>query len=142
MQSMLERLENRTLFSSPHFLSGPTFIDNGTTLEATGTIAGLGNQNVTVVLDAQGTATILWHNPAGNVAPGQTKNVDVSGQQTITNVKNGRISFDVTTTPPTAPTSGGPNGKWTAQVTDVTFNSATLIVSQGGQTVLTATQTF
>ena len=140
MRSLIENLEGRTLFSSPHYVVDPTFTDNGTTLTATGSVAGLGNEDVTVVLTAQGSATIICRNPAGNVAPGQTKDVTVSGSQTITDVKNGRVDYNVTTKAPTAPADSCPNPKWSAAVTDVTFNSATVIVQQGGQTVLTTTQ--
>ena len=140
MRSLIENLEGRTLFSSPHYVVDPTFTDNGTTLTATGSVAGLGNEDVTVVLTAKGSATIICTNPGGNVAPGQTKDVTVSGSQTITDVKNGRVDYNVTTVAPTAPADSCPNPKWTASVTDVTFNSATVIVQQGGQTVLTTTQ--
>jgi len=138
MQSLLEELESRQLMSSPHYVVGPTFTDNGTTLTATGSVAGLGNDDVTVTLDATGTATVVGVNPAGNVAPGQTQNVNVSGQQVITDVKNGRVNFSVTTIPPTASAASLPNPKWTPVVTDVDFTSATLNVVQGGQTVLTS----
>ena len=140
MRSLIENLEGRTLFSSPHYVVDPTFTDNGTTLTATGSVAGLGNEDVTVVLTAKGSATIICTNPGGNVAPGQTKDVTVSGSQTITDVKNGRVDYNVTTVAPTAPADSCPNPKWTAAVTDVTFDSATVIVQQGGQTVLTTTQ--
>jgi len=142
VSNTLESLESRLCMSSPHYVVGPTFTDNGTTLSASGSVAGLGNEDVTVLLNAQGTATIICFNPAGKVAPGQTKDVNVSGSQTITDVKNGRVNFNVTTAEPVAPADSCPNPKWTPQVTDVNFNSATLIVQQGGETVLTSTQTF
>jgi hypothetical protein len=122
--------------------SAPCSPDNGTTLSASGSVAGLGNDDVTVLLNARGTGTIVCTNPAGNVAPGQTRDVNVSGSQTITDVKNGRVNFNVTTAEPVAPPDACPNPKWTARVTNVDFNSATLIVQQGGETVLTSTKTF
>lgn len=122
--------------ASPHFVKGPTLTDNGNTLTATGSIAGLGNEDVTVTLDATGTATIICTNPAGNVAPGQTRTVDVIGEQTITDVKNGRVNFNVTTLEPTAPQDACPNRKWTPSITDVNFTDATLTVEQGGAVVL------
>ena len=142
MNAFAEGLESRRLMASPHFVVGPIFTDQGSTLNASGSVAGLGNEDVTVLLTAQGTATIICSNPAGNVAPGQTRDVDVSGSQTITDVKNGRVNFNVTTIAPTAPADACPNGKWTAAVTNVDFNSATLIVQQGGEDVLTVTETF
>ena len=95
-----------------------------------------------MLLNAQGTATIICTNPAGKVAPGQTRDVNVSGSQTITGVKNGRVNFSVTTIAPTAPANACPNRKWTAAVTNVDLSSATLIVEQGGEDVLTVTETF
>jgi hypothetical protein len=139
MQTMFECLEDRKLMASPHFVVGPTFTDNGTTLTSTGSVAGLGNEDVTVLLSATGTATIIGVNPAGKVAPGQNREVNVSGSQTITDVKNGRVNFSVTTIAPTAPADALPNPKWTPIVTDVDFSSATLTVEQGGEVVLTET---
>ena len=139
MNTFLHELESRRLMANPHFVVDPVFTDRGTTLTASGSVAGLGNEDVTVVLNAQGTATIVCRNPAGHVAPGQTRDVDVSGSQTITDVKNGRVNFSVTTVAPTAPADACPNAKWTAAVTDVQFNSATLIIAQGGQQVLSET---
>lgn len=142
MNTFLQELESRRLMANPHFVVDPVFTDRGTTLTASGSVAGLGNEDVTVVLNAQGTATIVCRNPAGHIAPGQTRDVDVSGSQTITDVKNGRVNFNVTTVAPQAPADACPNRKWTARVTNVDFNSATLIVQQGGEDVLTVTEDF
>src|SRR5688572_19574520 len=139
MNAFAEGLESRRLMASPHFVVGPIFTDQGSTLNASGSVAGLGNEDVTVLLNAQGTATIICTNPGGNVAPGQTKDVNVSGSQTITDVKNGRVNFKVA---PEAPADACPNRQWTPSVTNVDFNSATLIVQQGGEDVLTVTETF
>ena len=139
MHTMFQDLEDRRLMSSPHYVVGPTFTDNGTTLTATGSVAGLGNEDVTVTLDATGTAKIIGVNPAGKVAPGQSKVVNVSGATTITDVKNGRVDFSVTTIEAEAPTDALPNPKWTAVITDVDFSSATLSVEQGGEVVLSDT---
>ncbi len=78
---------------NPHFVVGPTFSVVRGALRATGSAAGLGNQDVTVTLTATGVTTCT--NRGGNVPPGQTE--EVSGGQTITDVKNGRVDFDVTT---------------------------------------------
>ena len=66
------------LAANPHFLRGPTFTDNGTTVTTTGTIAGLGNQDVTVQVLASGTGTVTCTNPAGKVAPGQDQEINTS----------------------------------------------------------------
>lgn len=125
--------------ANPHYVVEPTFTDNGTTVTAAGKIAGVGNQDVTFVLTASGSATVICTNPGGNVAPGQTQQVTTSGTTTITPTKNGNVVFSVTTQEPPQPTdatdAGCPNDKWTASIQDVDFSSATLEVFQGGQEI-------
>lgn len=116
--------------ANPHFVVGPNFTTVNGALRATGSIAGLGNADVTVVLTATGVTTCT--NRGGNVPPGQTETV--SGSQTITDVKNGRVNFDVTTA-----SVSNPCPDRMRPVT--TFTSATLTVSQGGQVVLQASFT-
>jgi hypothetical protein len=132
------------LAANPHFLRGPMFTDNGTTVTTTGTIAGLGNQDVTVEVLASGTGEVTCQNPTGRRAPGQDQEINTSGSQTGLEVKNGKVTFSVTTLPPAQPTdatdAGCPNDKWTATITDVEFTSATINVFQGGRLVFTQTQ--
>jgi hypothetical protein len=133
--------------ANPHFVGAPTFTDNGNTITATGSVAGLGNQNVRVVLTATGTASVVCRNPAGNRAPGQDTAVSASGSQLITDVKNGRINFNVTTLAPSNPDPAEvcPNRKWTARITNVDFESATLQIFQPPNSttpVLSRTFTF
>jgi hypothetical protein len=131
------------LAASPHFVGGVSFRDLGTTLRASGSIAGLGNENIDVQLSATGTASVVCINPGGNRAPGQDTTVNVSGTVSNLEVKNGRVNFSVTTTAPTVTSAACPNGKWTARVTDVSFTSATITVIQpAGSGTVVLTETF
>lgn len=134
------------LAANVHFVNGPTFTDNGTTLTVTGKLAGLGNQDLLITVSTVGAATkITCKNPSGKLAPGQNKpRVNTIGTQKIESsaIKNGTVTIKVTTAQPaqlTAKEAGCPNNNWTATIDDVTFSSATITVVQGGQTVLNKT---
>lgn len=134
--------------ASPHYKRGPNCVDNGSTATCTGAIAGLGNGDVVVDLAfPNATGTTTCSNPQGHQSPGQNPGVpaDVSGSALITKVKNGTVSFTVTTDAPTNPTwdaAGCPNSQWTASFNNITFNTGTLTVNQGGGPVLINTVTL
>lgn len=122
--------------ASPHYKKGPTVVDNGLTATATGSLAGLGNGNVIITLDfPNATGSTVCSNQGGKQAPGQNPalSVAVSGSQLITQVKNGNVSFVVSTDPPPNPTSaaaGCANNNWTAAFDNITFGAGTITVQQ------------
>jgi len=134
--------------------SSPAFTDLGLDLRATGTLAGLGNGDILVNLVAQANATATCSNPSGTThqPPGQNPApVTVSGSQAIpdSEIKNGTVSFRVTTNPPVTPIAGAPgcpNSSWTEDITDLSFTSASITVQQGAgmppPVVLTVNCTF
>ena len=118
------------LAANPHFVSGPTFNANDGALTATGKVAGLGNRDVTIVLEATGVTTC--RNRGGNVPPGQTETV--SGQVSNLRPENGQVTFSVTTASVSNPCPD-------RMAPNTTFTSATLTIFQGGRVVLQQTFT-
>jgi hypothetical protein len=143
-----------TMFGASVHLKGganaePNFVDQGLTLNAAASLAGLGNEDVLVTLSATAAATSTCTNQGGNQAPGQNPaEVTVSGSQSIpaTEIKNGNTSFNVTTVAPITPIPGAPgcpNPNWRQDITDLAFTTATITVEQpAGALVLTVSCTF
>jgi hypothetical protein len=136
--------------ASVHFKNNrePTFKDNGLTATISGALAGLGNQDVTITVTAEGVGSSICKNPSGKIVPGQNKvPIETTASQTISasEIKNGTVSFSVTTATPPDPSAaeaGCPNNNWTAELKDVKFTSYTVTVVQGGKTVLTFSKEF
>ena len=131
--------------ASVHFKQNrkPTIVDNGLTATVSGALAGLGNGDIMVTVTAEGVGSTILTSPGGNAAPGQNKvPFTLVGTQSIpaSEIKNGNVSFSVTTEAPKTPTpkeAGAPNNNWSVTLTDVQFTGYTLTVEQDGQTVLT-----
>ena len=132
------------LAASVHFKQNraPRLTDNGLTATVTGALTGLGNGDVIITVIAEGYGSTVLTSPGGNAAPGQNKvPLTLVGTESIpqSEIKNGNLSFSVTTEVPETPTpkeAGAPNDNWTVDLSDVTFTSYTLIVEQGGVVVL------
>src|SRR5260370_1306728 len=89
--------------------SAPSFIDGGLVLTASGALAGLGNADIVINITALTDATSTCKNSGGNQAPGQNPaQVTVSGTEAIpaSSIKNGTVSFSVTTNKPVTPVPG------------------------------------
>src|SRR6266571_5867258 len=131
--------------SSPHFKKGgePVCTFSGTTsipVTCTGTLAGLGNEDLKLSLSVSGFALYQCQNGGGNTAPGQNKVLE--GPATADTaipasaIKNGNLTF--TTNPATltaAPTVSGatagcPNNNWTGVNPVLTLTSITLDIFQ------------
>ena len=130
--------------------SVPTFFDLGTDLRASGELAGLANETLTVDLVTTGNPTATCHNPGSdnNLPPGQNPApVTLTGTQTITPdsiTKNGNAPFSVDAVLASATVEGAvdcPNHNWIETITDIAFTSATVTVTQGSNT-FTVTCTF
>ena len=114
--------------ANPHFVGAPTVSTANGALTVSGKIAGLGNKDVTVVVDA--TAVVTCENRGGNVPPGQTETV--SGSVSNLRPENGQVVFSVTTAQVSDPCPG-------PMTPTVDFTSATISVFQGGRLVLQQT---
>ena len=113
---------------NPHFVTGPTFNDNGTTLTCTGSIAGLGNNQLAVItVTATVYITTICTNPGGNVVPGQsgTKTIQFSGKYKSDD--NGRVNFSITSD--LQKPGLCPNGNWRGEVTDVAFSNLRVLLN-------------
>jgi hypothetical protein len=130
--------------------SSPAFTDLGLTLRASGALAGLGGGDIVINMSATADATATCTNPAGHTQPpGQNPApVTVAGSQIIPQgeIKNGNVSFSVTTQGPVTPIAGAPgcpNPQWTEDITDLSFTSANITVDQpAGTLVLTVSCLF
>ena len=128
------------LAANPH-LKGRnpvSFTDNGLTLSATVSYAGLGNFDTlqNLVATAQPTADCVNPGSGEHRPPGhQPAEAQVSGSTAIPagDIKNGNVTISTTTEAPVSPVPGAPgcpNPNWTETITDVAFTSARIRLFQ------------
>jgi hypothetical protein len=125
--------------ANPHYQAGPTCVDNGNgTVTCSGDIAGLGNQNIEVLVVASGTTTCENRGkkpPDGQEPPGL--DTTSTGSDSDIRVKNGRATFSVST--------DAENPCPDRMTAHTTFESATVTVFQpsgSNNVVLEDTITF
>jgi hypothetical protein len=152
--AMMGLAANTANAASVHLKGGknaePSFTDNGLSLHATGDLSGLGNADILITLTAQADVTTTCTTPSGsNEAPGQNPApLTVSGSQAIPagEVKNGTVTFSVSTVAPSPTIAGAPdcpNSSWIETITGLAFTSAVIRVEQPpGTVVLTVSCTF
>jgi hypothetical protein len=135
-----------------------SFTDDGLTLSATVSYAGLGNFDTLQVLTATGGTVSTCTNQGGNEAPGQNPApISLVGETPIPagDIKNGNVTIKTTTAAPVSPVPGAPgcpNSNWTEVINDVSFTSATIMLFQdtnadgdfddAGELVLTVSCSF
>jgi hypothetical protein len=154
-------LSSVALAVSPHLKGNHpvAFTDNGLTLTADVSYAGLGNFDTLQTLSATADPTADCVNPGSGVhrPPGQQPApVTVTGSTAVpkSDIKNGNVTISTETDPPVTPIPGAPgcpNTGWIENITDLAFTSATIQVFQDsnangtfdpGELVLTVNCTF
>ena len=124
-------------YAAINYKSGPTFSISSFDLITTGELSGLGG-TAHVTVDAVGTASGSCENKGGNIVPVHAATVSAAGSQTIHPASNGRSNFSISAAPLANP-NPCPNGNWTFDITSVTYTSAIVSVSTGGNQSLTNT---
>jgi len=108
-----------------HVQSGtPTCQESGFTVTCSSyDLAGVGHTNATANLSVTYSGTVLCTNPAGNVAPGQTKYPSIPTSSGAIQPKNGRMTVPVLVSADQATIEAAlmentscPNRKWTKSV--------------------------
>jgi hypothetical protein len=119
-------------------------------LIASGYASGLGNTDVTIVLDASGIPAVTCTNNGNNDVPGQSyPKVSASGQQSLDGdkdiQKNGRAKFSTETDDPQTlswDVAGCPNSNWTGRIDFIFWTDATISVYDTATGALLQTQSY
>ena len=137
--------------ASPHFKRGGEPVCNisgGTTATATctGTLTGLGNEDLLIETTLSGFAVYQCQNQGGNIAPGQNKVLTGPTTTPTTvpagSIKNGNVTYTAGGTLSASPTVSGqeagcPNSHWTGVNPTLTVTSISETISQGGVLLFT-----
>ncbi len=113
-----------------------SFTDNGLTLTATVSYAGLGNFDTLQELTATGNTVSTCTNKGENPSPGQNPApTTTSGGTAVpaSDITNGNVTITTTTNAPVTPIPGAPgcpNPNWTETIDEIAFTSATIKLSQ------------
>ena len=113
-------------------------------LIANGTLTGLGNEDVSVVIDASGMPLISCINNGGNIVPGQSApRVSASGSQFLDGDspvrKNGKSPFGVETEDPEFipwDEAGCPSANWTGHIDFIFWTDATISIYDANTQIL------
>jgi hypothetical protein len=121
-------------FAAKERFKGDTLFRIGS-LIADGGLAGLGQEDETVILEASGIPVVTCTNQGGNQAPGQNPpKVSAQGKQYLayeTYDKNGSVNFSVETKDPAVQSGkkmGCPNNTWKPTIDFVFWTEATIRV--------------
>jgi hypothetical protein len=135
---------------SPHYKPGRAPIctintATGTATCSSGSVTGLGNDDIRVTVSFGARADTFCHNPGNSlIVPGQnptgvtaSASIDISGDQ----VKNGNltipsISATAIVPVPSAAGAGCPNGSWTVTLGPVTYGAGSYVFEQPIGTVI------
>ena len=137
-----------TVFASTIKLSSVNFSLGS--LISNGTVTGIGNTDITMVLTASGIPAITCINNGTNSVPGQSfPKVTAQGSEALPGNnpirKNGTSPFLVETQPPAPLTwqqAGCPNSNWMAAITFVYWTNATIYVYATSTNALLLTQNY
>jgi hypothetical protein len=113
----------------------PSLTDGGLFLDVVAAIAGLGNDDVRITIDATAIVDANCCNPGEQCkVPGQNPAlVGVQGEASFPAdaIKNGNLEFDIPTIAPPAQVRGAPdcpNAGWTENILDLHFTSVLIRV--------------